>query len=144
MRTQFLCERGRQLGLPFSEILSLAQIIFQVEQFIAAGGVIVDELPLAVADCARSANSRAGDAPVIGEMPIQRSLWLERRLAAEERSKTDAVDHTANLLRLTDAAHLQSRWEKVLNYDGGAADRVGPGRSWPAHEHRHADASFVG
>lgn len=122
--------------------MALADVGGDVEEFLLAGVVVVDEFPVALADGAAKVNAGAEVAPHVGEVPHEGTV-LFGMTAAQEGREGLAVD---GLRRVgdSDVRHVEERGIEVLYHHvvrGLARGRLRD--AGPAHDEGHTDAALA-
>ena len=122
--------------------MALADVGGDVEEFLLAGVVVVDEFPVALADGAAKVNAGAEVAPYVGEVPHEGTVLFGMTAAQEGREglAVDGLRRAGN----GDVRHVEERGIEVLYHHvvGGLA-RGRLRDAGPAHDEGDADATLT-
>jgi hypothetical protein len=133
---EFGQQLGGALGFGFGEVVLLADVLGEVEEFDALIIQPLDEFPVASADGGRG---RAALIAVVGVMPKERTLW--QVTAFEHGHEAAAIEFLAGLW--LGLGGFEQGGEEIGAADRGADDGAGFDDGGPAHDEGLADAAFI-
>ena len=135
-------ETAHEGWLGGGEVVSLADVGGNIEKFLLAGVVVVDEFPVALTDGATKVNAGAEVAPHVGEVPHEGTAGLGVTAAQEGREglAVDGLRCAGN----GDVRHVEERGIEVFYHHvvrGLARGRLRD--AGPPHDEGHADATLT-
>ena len=126
-----------------SKIAALADVLRNVEQFLATGGVIVYQFPVAATYGAVQIDARSVAVPHVREVPDKASVgYAAVRFALQRGHDADAVDCLRHVI-LLHARHVEYSGVEVLYYYAACVACAWLYGVAPFHDERHTYAALV-
>ena len=129
--------------MPFRQVVLLADVFLDVEEFELLGGVPVNQLPVPLAHGRAGGIKRVVAVPLppdVGRMEEQGAVGVH--FAALQQGDEAFAIHDLRSLDFFGSRHFQNGREEVFNDDGSGADAFRLGDSGPVNDHRLPDAAF--
>ena len=139
---EFLGEAFDDFRVTGAKVVLFTDVVGDVEQFFLACAVVVNQLPVAVANRTVEVDARTVVTPVVRHIPEEGTPFGRIARPGEQRHEADAVDRLHCLVVLH-SGHFQNSRVEIFYQQVFVATGIRLGYSRPTDDHRLADSPFA-